>query len=239
MHAGLFVQMVGRVLRPWPGKLDALVLDVTGAAARHNLNAHVDLFGEDDELGVKAERELDPDEEVLGGEILDEYGLDLYGDEAQEYARGELRAADVDLFHGSHSAWLRTHGGTWFLPAGRERLIAIVPALTGVGLDVVAMHRYQVGQSRPVASGVAELAYAMAWAEQDITAEERHIARKDSSWRARRPSATQRDLAARYGIAIGDRELSGEVSNKITIEMASQRIDPRLDMWMRARGIVR
>ena len=34
-HHGLFRQMIGRVLRPYPGKVDALVLDHAGAVFEH------------------------------------------------------------------------------------------------------------------------------------------------------------------------------------------------------------
>src|SRR5690606_32972909 len=40
---GLYVQMVGRGTRLYPGKKDLLVLDVTGASERHDLGAVVDL----------------------------------------------------------------------------------------------------------------------------------------------------------------------------------------------------
>ncbi|MEU5668708.1 DEAD/DEAH box helicase, partial [Streptomyces longwoodensis] len=40
---GLYVQMVGRALRPAPGKRDALLLDVLGASTRHKLASMVDL----------------------------------------------------------------------------------------------------------------------------------------------------------------------------------------------------
>src|SRR5690554_2883612 len=40
---GLYVQMVGRGIRLYPGKKDLLVLDVTGASERHDLVAVVDL----------------------------------------------------------------------------------------------------------------------------------------------------------------------------------------------------
>jgi superfamily II DNA or RNA helicase len=48
---GLYIQMVGRVLRPYPGKTSALVLDVCGTTEVNTLQAQIDLFGppEDDD----------------------------------------------------------------------------------------------------------------------------------------------------------------------------------------------
>lgn len=225
-HAGLYLQMVGRVLRPWLGKVDALVLDVVGAAQKHSLHARVDLFGEDDQL---TEREpVDDDEESADPLEL----ADALDDVGPEWRDGPLTSVEIDLFKGSDSAWLVTRGGTWFLPAG-ERYIAIVPALGVPGAwDVTAMHRYHVGTGRRVASAVPDKAYAMAWAEQDVTVAEAMTARKERSWRARRPSQKQIDLARRYGVIVHDRMLSGEVSNSIAVAMASARIDPRVSAWM-------
>jgi superfamily II DNA or RNA helicase len=48
---GLYIQMVGRILRPHFGKTSALVLDVAGSTETNTLQAQIDLFGppEDDD----------------------------------------------------------------------------------------------------------------------------------------------------------------------------------------------
>jgi len=230
LNAGLYQQMVGRVLRPYPGKSGALVLDVVGASARHDLLTRVELFGESVE--IKGEKLEGDDLDDLNDEI-DEWASvgDMFGGrDVDPGANGPLVAHEVDLFHGSTSLWLRTYGGVWFLPAG-DRYIAIVRGVDGY--DVTSMHRYQAGTGRWVegATGVADLSYAMAWAEREVTPTERTTALKDRSWRAKRPSDTQRDLAARYAVIVTDDMRSGEVSNAITVAMASQRIDPRTPEW--------
>lgn len=52
-NPALYIQMVGRVLRPSEGKTDALVLDVVGASQRHALNAHIELYGEEDAYSLQ------------------------------------------------------------------------------------------------------------------------------------------------------------------------------------------
>lgn len=233
-NAGLYVQMVGRVLRPAPGKDDALVLDVVGASQRHALAAHVELFGEESVRDLDAEGvERDLDDDLDEGELTLASGLGLDVDDPS-WVNGPIVAEVVDLFHGSDSAWMRTRAGVWFLAAG-ERYVAIVPGDPNRegGYDVVAMHRYVVGESRWVMRGVSDLAYAMAWAEGDVTPAERLTARRERSWRARRPSERQRDLARRYGIMISPDMHSGEVSNRISVAMASTRIDVRLPAYAR------
>lgn len=257
-NAGLYIQMVGRVLRlsPQTGKGDALVLDVVGASQRHALVSPVELFG--DELGELERRSCDCSDDRIadcpcgavcsrdcpcgGGstcgcpksfEDLDEEQT-LDGAIGDMGVDGPLRSEEVDLFHGSKSAWLRTYGGVWFIPAG-HRYIAILPAPAAGEWDVVEMHCETVGKSSWIARGVADLSYAMAWAEGDVTASERMTAQRESTWRARQPSQNQRWLAQRNGVSVVDGELSGEVSNKITVALASRRIDPRVPVYARGR----
>lgn len=65
VHEGLFIQMVGRILRPHAGKTDAIILDPTGVLFRHTLNGVIDLSSSerpeaDDELDDElTEDELD------------------------------------------------------------------------------------------------------------------------------------------------------------------------------------
>jgi len=228
-HQGLYVQMVGRVLRLWPGKPDALVLDVTGASQRHALSTTLELFGEDPEQRESDDEALDEtndlEENVSLSDAVDE----------TVYADGPITSFEVDLFHGSQSAWLRTYGGTWFLPAG-DRYIAILPAPRIGAWDVVAMHRYRVGNSRWVVRDIDDLSYAMAHAESDVMPSEAVLARKERSWRVKRPSDAQRGLLARLGIGAADGAHAGEVSNLISQYLASQRIDARVAMILAGYG---
>jgi superfamily II DNA or RNA helicase len=219
-QVGLYVQMVGRGLRPYPGKSDALVLDVVGASQRHALTSPIDLFGED----VLDKPEADPDEDL---DDLDEVtaadGLGLERDEV--YATGPIVAEDVDLFHGSTSAWLRTYGGTWFLGAG-ERFIAIVPGVAAGTWDVTAMATKQRGTGRWVMRGVTDLSYAMAWAEGEVTPAETTTAKRERGWRRRDPSDKQLIMARRCGVVVPEGATMGEVSNMISVAIASSRMDP-------------
>lgn len=64
---GLYIQMVGRILRPHFGKTSALVLDVAGSTETNTLQAQIDLFGppEDDDT-----LERDPCACSTGGSIF-------------------------------------------------------------------------------------------------------------------------------------------------------------------------
>ncbi len=167
------------------------------------------------------------DEETLDGEQVDfsDIGVDL---DDPSWANGALVAQEVDLFHGSHNAWMRTGAGVWFLPCG-DRYLAIVRDQANA-FDVVSIDRYN--GSRWVSRGIGELSYAMAWAEGDVSPAERMIANRETRWRAKKPSDAQRYRARKLGVVVVDGMLSGEVSNRITVAEASWRIDPRLQPWM-------
>jgi hypothetical protein len=245
---GLYIQMAGRVLRPYPGKHDALILDVVGATREHTHLAGIELFGEKSKV---TENDQDPEDYV---EDLESLGDDL--DEGQQDARQVLGAADgplvateIDLFAGSAMAWLRTRAGVFFLPAG-ERYIAILPGpprnqeqwmahFAGqpyfTGYDVVTMHKDRLHTERAIVSGVEDLSYAMAWAEGDITPTEKTIATRERSWRARVPSPKMTAFAQTLGLPVSPGARGGEVSNMITLALATRRIDGHLPAYLRGR----
>lgn len=227
-NKGLFIQMVGRVLRLWPGKDSALILDVVGATERNSLLGSVDLFG-DEGLRIETDdpdAELDDDLRDLLAE--DEMGV---GQDEPEWLYRETEAVEVDLFHGSNSMWLRTRGGTWFIPAGQTRYIAVWPDAAGCW-DVVWVHRndHAVGV---IERGVPDLAYAMAFADDNVTPAEKAMAMREAWWRNdTHISGKMRQAAANVGVTIKPRMTAGEISNAINIKMASDRIDwmvPRYD----------
>lgn len=111
---GLYVQMVGRVLRPSPGKPDALILDVVGAA-RMGLASIVDLKLDEPEPKLD-----EPREPLMQGPRLIPEGI-----EAPE----EIAFEEIDPFGGlrkrllaraATKRWLTTHGGIPFLPGGQH-----------------------------------------------------------------------------------------------------------------------
>lgn len=221
---GLYIQIVGRILRPFPGKTDALVLDVVGASKAHGLLAGIDLFGDAQEPPTEKdqtdESEMTDGEELIGG-VEPELSDDLiFGG-----VDGPLVSTEVDLFASSVMSWLRTRAGVFYLAAG-ERYIAVLP--TPAGYEVVAMHQTQRHTGALIAGGVADLAYAMAWAEGEVTPSEKMTASKERRWRAQKPSEKTIRYARALGITIPEGARAGEMSNMISIAKASQRIDAGL-----------
>jgi superfamily II DNA or RNA helicase len=219
LSAALYVQMVGRVLRPYPGKDDALVLDVAGASEMHQLATLADLSsrrldevreGESLTAAVQREREA-------GNPRLADYVVDSY---------------EVDLFRRSEALWLQTKAGVWFTTT-KDQLYFLWP---GSEPDL-----YKAGK-RPIrgAGGgwIAEdvpFGVAQGWCEQEALATdaankaagEASLALKNASWRKGRTSASdnQKTKLTRLGVTPRDGITKREASDLISVELASRVLD--------------
>lgn len=240
LSKGLFIQMVGRVLRPHPGKDGALVIDVSGASERHSLLGAVDLFGEE-AVDVPDESEAPEGDE---SEDVDLPGLELEGDRTlldedldtgPTWLTGPVEAHEVDLFRASDEWWLRTNAGLWFIPTG-TRYLLVQPGAEHGTWDVVRMGAAPGSGSSWIFQGAPDLAFAMALASGDITRAEQVKARKERRWwGGRKPD--QRTVAhlRALGIVLPPGATAGEAYNALMVEMASRRIDPYVPAHVRAR----
>ncbi len=241
MQAALFIQMVGRGLRLWPGKRDCIVLDVVGATGRHRLAAPVELWGDQ---GVTFDEDAEPplDEDGTVNEEADDIEeqaeLDhMFGLDEPQYRDGRLVTEIVDLFEGSDAGWLRTYAGVWFV-AAPERYVAVLPRVDG-GYGVVSLHRTRGGDSAWVMERVSELSYAMAHATGDVTEEERATMSDINGYHRKWVpgygirSASPRAEARRIGLPVPDGATPGEVRKMLTVAYASARIDAALPGWVR------
>jgi superfamily II DNA or RNA helicase len=129
--APLYQQMVGRGLRPDlslppENRGDCLVLDVVGVSRTHNLRTLID-------LSERAPDDFEMDEDQTFLELEDEVDAmlreleeDGMPSENAEYV-GIVAAEDFDpLARAGIGAWLRTAGGTYFLPLGKEIYLLLV-----------------------------------------------------------------------------------------------------------------
>ena len=222
--SGLYVQMVGRVLRPFPGKADALVLDVVGVTGIHALATLATLtkskvaVEEDETLGAAAARAEAEDEAREAGKPADAVR-----------AAGELAVTDVDLFHGSKSVWLQTYAGTWFIPT-RDWTFFLWPE-NGSGL--FKLGRKPTWQNRGERGGWIreglDLGYAMAIGEAEAAEVDPSVSQKSASWRRKsnKPSDAQWAQVARFGLVVPEGANKSEVSDIISIHFASRDLDPR------------
>lgn len=218
----LYIQMVGRVLRPWHGKTDAVILNVAGAGGK---------------LATLVDLEPGAVEEVKEGETLEE----AIEREAEENANGpvtsnrklELREV-TSLFEASHSAWLMTRGGVMFIGAG-EYTYFLWPSREGEPgtWDVCWISKGGQASITPHTGLPAEM--AMSWAEAEAEDHGSFSVSRKASWRKGKPSEAQLGFAAQLGIDTTDMG-KAEVSDAISIARESRRLDPHLNPGAYRRG---
>lgn len=236
--APLFVQMAGRILRPYPGQECALLLDVVGAGARHRLASLATLLGAPRVEDV--EDELSDDElaelSLLG---LAELEPDMSGNGARPpaMADGALESYEYSLFESSVRTWLQTRRGVWFIEAtsdDRTReswIIFLVPAREPGRWSVAAVPTTARG-GRYVVEDV-DMGYAMAWGEREADALGGRYTVRKASWRRGSASNAQLDYLKRLigvdaWLAMAQRselEKAGQVSDAIAVARASARVD--------------
>lgn len=217
----LFVQMVGRVLRPYPGKRMALVLDVVGASGKHSLASLTSLGGTTDPV--------EPADGQSFLEALDALAEASTATDVNGYA-GPVKAAEVDLFGGSRQRWLQTRAGHWFLSCG-ARYVVLVPASEGLW-DVASLNASGKGGDW-VSRAAPDLGWAMAHGEGSVTEAEELYATKERAWRKKRVSGKALDLAQRLKIEGVHADMrAGAVGDLITVRLASQRCDRFVERQM-------
>lgn len=184
MSGLLYQQMVGRGLRLHPGKRDCIILDPTGVTGRHKLATMVNLNGPGDIDVDEVPDELLMYEEDL--EDVDAAEAEDAGRPETEYADGDLDHELFDLFAESHSAWLRTAGGIWFLPTP-EGFIYLAPRPHD-RYDLcwfLEAARYRVATAdRGVIQSDMEIGYAMAAGDDYVSRVPHWQNARDAAWRA-------------------------------------------------------
>lgn len=210
----LYVQMVGRVLRPWPGKTDALVLDVVGASASNKLQTLVDLdpahvreLHEGESLAAAAEREAEEAESS--------------GAPAPGSIAFDLKSRSVDLFAGSDHAWSVTPGGVMFIECGDVTVFLWECRDGGYAVCTV---RGSMRWERTEHQGL-DVGMAMAWGE--TVADDLQTSfgiRKSAPWRRNPVSDKQADVVRRMGVDPTGMT-AGQASDLIGASKAARRFD--------------
>lgn len=212
----LYIQMVGRVLRPWPtgGKKDALVLNLNGAGGK--LSTLIDL-----EPGLV--------EEIREGETLTEA---VEREEAEGHTlitRGHpafgLRMSEVNLFASSGTAWLQTAGGVMFIGAG-DWTYFLWPSVVQDGTWDVC-RRPKRGKPEQTHHQGLTMELAMSWAEAEAENHGSFSVSRKASWRGGKASEAQLGLAHSLGIDTTGMG-KADVSDAISVALESRAIDPYL-----------
>jgi len=227
----LYVQMAGRVLRPWhlpvPGfalKRDALLLDVVGISGQHKLATLADLS-----VTVKRVKDDQSLAEAGAQEELRESGdLSGWSDAVViDPATGRRVIQDVDLFGERSSVWLQTRAGTWFVPAG-DWIVFLWPEDSGLWMLGTTGSRAVPGQAQMVSGGMT-LDWAMNRAEDyagRITAAtgKGRLDARAASWRKGQALASeaQRRFAAGLGYPLPEGTTKAQASDIVSVALATR-----------------
>ena len=239
-HVGLFIQQVGRVLRPWPGKTCAYLLDFVGVTDNATLTAAIDLSKSEDK---DSEKEVSADnleqcehceewrvlkfceqvELFLCFKCIKELGIEP--EEKQYNAKKIQGIHEIDLFADSKAQWLNTYYGQPFIStsnksrSGVGRIFFVLPfnGVWGAGVTR-SMHAHD-----PVT-----------WIATDVTAneaidiataaamdEDPNIVHKKAAWRRGAPTEAQINYARRNGIS-PEGMTKSQLADEINIFIASQ-----------------
>jgi ATP-dependent helicase IRC3 len=110
----LYIQMIGRGTRIYPGKDDLLVLDVVGASSRHSLMTATSLF----QTRLENKSVLEAEEERR----------ERAARRAEPIAYGDRVATEANLFRARPMHWVRTRRGRWALSLGNQAHLRLVPS---------------------------------------------------------------------------------------------------------------
>jgi hypothetical protein len=183
--APLFVQMAGRVLRPFLGKTDAIILDLAGSA-ESGLATIADLAGM-------------PPHAVKKGQSLLDAADEQTALERQKVAVAAQRTRQIDLLRRSELRWLEVEGA-WVLPAGADQVMILVPA-DGSG-ETWEVWRSSNGRALYQESGKPlALDWARGVGEEVARAQGGVLSRADAAWRNRAPSESQVSALQQMGYA--------------------------------------
>lgn len=220
----LYSQMVGRALRLFDGKEDALVLDLVGASRVLGLVTLSQL-----DAGTTS-KTVDPD----GNELppSDDDPLDELPENAPKPRKkrlGPIETIGIDLLGGDHTdtLWLETRKGIPFIPAG-DRFVFLWP-------DDMHGRLYRVGQMTSKGRADGGWIEDRSWsvhtakeiAEDWIIGQGIDPPNRRAAWRVGRyaPSDAQVSFARSLGVETPDEMDKGRVSDEINIALASRRLD--------------
>lgn len=204
----LYVQMIGRGTRLYPGKEDLLVLDMVGNDERLDLQSLPRMFG------LKAET-LERDDTPVAKYLS--RGADAI---AGLYDRNAgVDAAEVDLFDRKDINWLKIANGRWTLDLGEEGRLFLIP-YDGKWAATLNPRR---GGDRTILGRDLDIGYAMGVAEEYLRENgsgASALIDKNAPWRAKPPSPKQVALLEKMGIPVEDGMTAGRASDLIGAKIA-------------------
>ena len=209
----LYTQMVGRALRPYPGKTDALVLDLAGVSRSMSLVSLTDLHPEAKTSRVTPTSDEDPGQEEAPAPRV------------RRFREGVAELEETDLLAStSWTRWLRTREGTPFFQTG-SWLVFVWDQGDGT-------HRVGYMTAKGNKSGgwddeeYVDPRKALTAAEEWTKAAGLELPKRaPSHYRSVPPSDAQVRFAKSLGVQGADNMTRARISDAISIALASSRLD--------------
>jgi len=200
----LYIQMIGRGTRLYPGKTDCLVLDMVGVTNRHDIVTTAELFGlPTSDLKTQTV-----------GEALANRTTPII----ETTIDGALVSSIVNIFRQRPANWIPTRTGRFALPTGRSTLV-LKPGFGDVW-DVIEVPAG--AHSTTIASGLS-LEFAQGVAEdyaRDSGA--MSLIDRDAWWRSQPPTDKQKHKLKRLGVPVKSITSKGAASDAITAALAAE-----------------
>ncbi len=216
----LYTQMMGRGLRSCPGKVDCLVLDITGADSRSEPTATGQVFAPTvltSNTRPVVAGDDDPDQDDAG--------------ESEWWSPGRRQVRQFIGTGRSSPAWSWTPGpdGTFTVPLVDGDVGILVPDVES-GLWTSLVHDSRSGEITKLADPLP-VRHAV---DQFAGMADRHLTRADSGWRSHPPTESQLTALQRWDPVIADRAASdgwskGHVSDVISALVTSRKISRMRD----------
>lgn len=212
----LYSQMVGRAVRLYPGKTDALVLDLAGVTRDMSLVTLSDLTAEATTARVSPTSDEDPGQDEPSAPV----------ERKQRIGVADLEL--IDLLAISPANWLTTPKGVRFLDVGNKAVVFLWPPHPEGAREVKVgvMHTPPKPNDGWLYGGHAgDLVDAIEAAEHAASTYGR-LPDRNAAWRNRsKPSEGQVRMAKTLGIDRAEDKTRARLSDDISITLAAKRLD--------------
>lgn len=212
----LYVQMIGRGTRPYPGKEDLLVLDVSGASEGKDLCTVPSLFGMTKrQMGSRGAAE------AVG---VNEAARETEIARQAKVPEVALVSRDIELFKQVQKqgrvSWSKLRGGSFAVGAGKSSVV-----LERRGEDAYSVSVLSFDQPPVVLMENVPLALAQGVAEDHIRRNvSAALTDKNARWRRSAPSKKQVEALGKWRIAVPENATAGDASDLLDAALASARL---------------
>lgn len=235
----LYSQMVGRALRLYEGKTDALVLDLSGTTRKMKLIHLSELVRG---MGVET-KEVDESGEELLCEVCGALTSQCVCEPEEETRirikrEGTVDMVTIDLLDGDDTLWLETPGGIPFIPLSDGWMVFVWANDDRTEWAVGSINSKKRNADKTPAGGFVDtdlqgdaiyhpLATALARAQEWVIDSGYQLPSRYQSWRTKNqaPSDLQVKLATNLKIEGADNMTKGRLSDAISIAFAASVLD--------------